>query len=285
MYQLSGYTSGILNKNGTLLQDRRPDQRDCGAQRDYQPERAVLQQPRRVAQDPAAVHQSVVGWLVTRTGSRHGHRCRLRGPARARSGCPLDAQHTDQWGRAPVRRLNLSPANADVRPEHRGERVRRHHFGIRRRMEKHVSFNAWYSALACHRPGRTQGIDELTSHWSRTPTTRLADVQWGPAGRTDARHKFTVSAVIEAAVGRQRVADLPLPFGAADAHLERQRLERRRGDQRHLSRPPTSSPGWTRATSRPTRRLAPARPSTAVAARRSRCSTCACRRSSAAPRT
>ena len=73
-------------------------------------------------------------------------------------------------------------------------------FGIRRRMDKHVSFNAWYMLSKATGLGG-QGIDELTSPLMQDATQPFADVQWGPAGRTDARHKVTLSAVFEVPYG------------------------------------------------------------------------------------
>jgi hypothetical protein len=69
-------------------------------------------------------------------------------------------------------------------------------FGVRRRMEKHVSFNAWYALSKATGLGGL-GIDELTTNLVQDSTKPFADVQWGPSQRTDARHKFTVSAVFE----------------------------------------------------------------------------------------
>jgi hypothetical protein len=72
--------------------------------------------------------------------------------------------------------------------------------GIRRRMEKHFSVNAWYAWSRAYGLGG-QGIDELTSNYIQNTATPFAAVQMGPSGRTDATHKVTVSAVIEAPFG------------------------------------------------------------------------------------
>ena len=42
-----------------------------------------------------------------------------------------------------------------------------------------------------------QGVDELTTNLVQDSTNPYADVQWGPAARTDARHKVTLSAVFQ----------------------------------------------------------------------------------------
>jgi hypothetical protein len=69
-------------------------------------------------------------------------------------------------------------------------------FGVRRRMDKHVSFNAWYMVSRASGLGGN-AIDELTTNLIQNAANPFADVQWGPAGRSDARHKFTVSANFE----------------------------------------------------------------------------------------
>ena len=67
--------------------------------------------------------------------------------------------------------------------------------GVRRRMDKNIQMNVWYSlSKATGRGGN--GVDELTSALVQDATDPYGDIQNGPAGRTDARHKFTLSAVI-----------------------------------------------------------------------------------------
>jgi hypothetical protein len=72
--------------------------------------------------------------------------------------------------------------------------------GIRRRMDKHVQVNAWYSLSTAQGTGGN-GTDELTVSNIQDASQPLAARQYGPSGRTDARHKITVSAVIEAPGG------------------------------------------------------------------------------------
>jgi hypothetical protein len=70
-------------------------------------------------------------------------------------------------------------------------------FGVRRRMNRGIQFNAWYTlAKATGRGG--QAVDELTSNLVQDSTNPFADVQNGPAGRTDVRHRLSLSAVIQA---------------------------------------------------------------------------------------
>ena len=56
---------------------------------------------------------------------------------------------------------------------------------------------------ACQRqPGvGGQAVDELTTNLVQDATQPLADVQSGPAARTDARHKVALSAIIQAPWG------------------------------------------------------------------------------------
>jgi carboxypeptidase family protein len=96
--------------------------------------------------------------------------------------------------------LPLNPANPTMnmsigRSEYNGV-----NFGIRRRMDHGVQLNAWYSlSKATGRGGL--GVDELTTNLVQDATNPFADVMDGPAARTDARHKVTISAIIQAPWG------------------------------------------------------------------------------------
>jgi hypothetical protein len=72
--------------------------------------------------------------------------------------------------------------------------------GIRRRMKNHVQLTAWYS-LADAKSTSGGGADELSTANIQDHLNPFADVQFGPAGRTDARHRATLSAVIDAPWG------------------------------------------------------------------------------------
>jgi hypothetical protein len=73
-------------------------------------------------------------------------------------------------------------------------------FGVRRRMTNGIQLNAWYTlAKAAGRGG--QAVDELTTNLVQDSFNPLGDVQDGPAARTDARHKMTISAIINAPWG------------------------------------------------------------------------------------
>ena len=96
--------------------------------------------------------------------------------------------------------LGFSPANPTMNMSIGSSRFDGLQIGIRRRMDKHVSFNAWYAINRAEGLGGL-GIDELTTNLVQDAFNPLADVQYGPAARTDARHKFTVSAVFELPYG------------------------------------------------------------------------------------
>jgi hypothetical protein len=75
-------------------------------------------------------------------------------------------------------------------------------FGVRRRMSKGVQFNAWYSIQNAKGRGG-QAVDELTSGLVQDATQPFADVQNGPAGRTDVRHRVSLSAIFQMPWGFQ----------------------------------------------------------------------------------
>jgi hypothetical protein len=96
--------------------------------------------------------------------------------------------------------LPLNPANPTLNLSIGSSRYDGVTFGIRRRMDHHVQLNAWYAlAEATGRGG--QAVDELTTNLVQDSTQPFADVQNGPAARTDARHKVTLSAIIQAPWG------------------------------------------------------------------------------------
>ncbi len=96
--------------------------------------------------------------------------------------------------------LPLNPANPTLNMSIGSSRYDGLNIGVRRRMDSHVQLNAWYSlSKAVGRGG--QAVDELTTNLVQDATQPLADVQLGPAARTDARHKVTISAIIQAPWG------------------------------------------------------------------------------------
>jgi hypothetical protein len=93
--------------------------------------------------------------------------------------------------------LPLNPANPTLNMSIGRSNYDGVNFGVRRRMDHHIQLNAWYSlASATGRGG--QAVDELTTNLVQDSTQPFADVQDGPAARTDARHKVTLSAIIQA---------------------------------------------------------------------------------------
>jgi len=72
--------------------------------------------------------------------------------------------------------------------------------GIRRRMRGHLQLTAWYSIQEAK--GTTgNGTDELSTGNIQNHLDPFSDVQFGPSGRTDARHRATVSAIVQAPWG------------------------------------------------------------------------------------
>ena len=129
----------------------------------------------------------------------NGHDLGLRPRVNQRDTSPTGPRHYStllaQFG-------SFSPANfridvSDGRSQYDGVNI-----GIRRRMERHVSFNAWYSLSNAKSLGGN-GVDELSAANIQNHLDPFGDVQFGPSGRTDARHKVTVSSVVELPMGVQ----------------------------------------------------------------------------------
>jgi outer membrane receptor protein involved in Fe transport len=97
---------------------------------------------------------------------------------------------------------SFSPANFRINISTGKSRYDGVTFGIRRRMQQHAQFNAWYSLSKAKSLGGN-GVDELSAANIQQHLDPLGAVQYGPSGRTDARHKATVSALIELPLGLQ----------------------------------------------------------------------------------
>jgi outer membrane receptor protein involved in Fe transport len=96
--------------------------------------------------------------------------------------------------------LGLNPANPTLNMSIGESKYQGVNFGVRRRMDRGIQLSAWYSlSKATGRGGNA--VDELTTNLVQDATNPFADVQNAPAGRTDARHKVTLSAVIQAPFG------------------------------------------------------------------------------------
>jgi hypothetical protein len=91
--------------------------------------------------------------------------------------------------------LGFSPANPTMNMSIGASKFDGFNIGMRRRMNKGFQVNGWYQWSNARGLGGL-GLDELTTNLVQDATQPLADVQWGPSARTDARHKVSISAVI-----------------------------------------------------------------------------------------
>jgi hypothetical protein len=96
--------------------------------------------------------------------------------------------------------IPLSPANPTMNMSLGASTYQGVNFGIRRRMEKGLQLNAWYTLSKAEGYGGL-GVDELTTNLVQDAFDPLADVDFGPSARTDARHKVTISAIWQAPFG------------------------------------------------------------------------------------
>jgi len=129
----------------------------------------------------------------------NGHDLGLRQSNNQRDGNPTGPRHYSvllaQFGSfaTPNFRINIS----EGRSQYDGVNI-----GIRRRMQKYFSFNAWYS-LANAKSLGGNGVDELAAANIQNHLDPLGDVQYGPSSRTDARHRVTVSGIVQLPAGFQ----------------------------------------------------------------------------------
>jgi hypothetical protein len=105
-----------------------------------------------------------------------------------------------------------------------------------------------HTAKATGRGG--QAVDELTTNLVQDSLNPLGDVQDGPAARTDARHKFTISAVIQAPysitvspIFRYRSA---LPIHTWYGYDNNLTASATTSSRRHSSTPASTTPAWPR---------------------------------------
>jgi len=91
--------------------------------------------------------------------------------------------------------LGFSPANPTMNMSIGASKFDGFNIGMRRRMANSWQLNGWYQWSNARGLGGL-GLDELTTNLVQDATDPLNDVQWGPSARTDARHKVTISAVI-----------------------------------------------------------------------------------------
>src|SRR5262249_13657952 len=96
--------------------------------------------------------------------------------------------------------LGLSVANFTINISDGKSRYDGVNFGVRRRMTRGLSVAAWYSLSKA--TGTTgAGADELNAQNIVDHLNPYSDIQMGPSGRTDARHKATVTTVWQAPWG------------------------------------------------------------------------------------
>jgi outer membrane receptor protein involved in Fe transport len=98
--------------------------------------------------------------------------------------------------------LRISPANFTIDISDGKSRYDGVTFGLRRRLSAGLQMSGWY-ALQSARGTAGNGADELNTQNIQNHLDPYADVQFGPSGRTDARHRFTVSAIWQAPLGVQ----------------------------------------------------------------------------------
>ena len=96
--------------------------------------------------------------------------------------------------------LGLSPANFTIDISDGKSRYDGVNLGVRRRMSAGLSFSAWYS-LSSAKSLTGNASDELNIDNIQNHLDPYADVQFGPSGRSDARHRVSVSAVWQAPYG------------------------------------------------------------------------------------
>jgi hypothetical protein len=96
--------------------------------------------------------------------------------------------------------LPISPANFTIDISDGKSRYDGINFGVRRRMNQGLQFSAWYS-LSRAKSLTGNASDELNVQNIQNHLDPYADVQFGPSGRSDARHRTTVSVVWQAPWG------------------------------------------------------------------------------------
>ncbi|HSL21122.1 MAG TPA: carboxypeptidase regulatory-like domain-containing protein [Vicinamibacterales bacterium] len=195
VYTLTGYTQGIRNKDGTLFKVgdpisgiAHPNEADPdGPYYNSHVASPRILQPYTNQWSAGWSHQLDAATVldVDYVGIR-GHDLGVRWALNTRV----------NGGARRFADLGLAPVNPTFDLSVGASKFDGISFGVRRRMQNHVQFNAWY-ALSRARGLGGLGLDELTTYLVQDATQPFADVQWGPSARTDARHKVTISAVIE----------------------------------------------------------------------------------------
>jgi hypothetical protein len=97
---------------------------------------------------------------------------------------------------------SISPANFNIDISNGRSLYNGVNFGVRRRLEKNLQLSAWYS-LSSAKGTSGGGGDELSGNNIQNHLDPFGDIQFGPAGRTDARHRISLSAVVQVPGGVQ----------------------------------------------------------------------------------
>lgn len=97
---------------------------------------------------------------------------------------------------------SFSPASFTIDISNGKSRYDGVNFGIRRQMRHRVGYTAWYS-LQKARGTSGNGADELSVANIQNHLDPFAAVQFGPTGRTDSRHRATLSGTFELPMGVQ----------------------------------------------------------------------------------
>jgi len=96
--------------------------------------------------------------------------------------------------------LGISPADFTIDISDGKSKFDGVNAGIRRRMSAGLQFSAWYS-LSSAKSLTGNASDELNNNNIQNHLDPYADVQFGPSGRSDARHRVSLSAVWQAPWG------------------------------------------------------------------------------------
>jgi len=196
VFQVSGVSSGIKNQNGSFFKVGDPIQNITSPNEVLNPNgpfyNSHVASPRILQ---PYTHQWSAGWShelsrstvidLDYVGTR-GHDLGVRWALNTRV----------NGGARRFADLPLSPANPTYDLSIGSSRFDGFTVGMRRRMENHLQLNGWYMISRADGLGGL-GIDELTTYLVQDAADPYAANGMGPAGRTDARHKVTVSAVID----------------------------------------------------------------------------------------
>jgi outer membrane receptor protein involved in Fe transport len=96
--------------------------------------------------------------------------------------------------------IPFSPANITIDISDGKSKFDGVNFGVRRRMARGLQFSAWYS-LSSARSTTGNASDELNINNIQNHLDPYADVQIGPSGRSDSRHRLSLSAVWQGPYG------------------------------------------------------------------------------------